>query len=102
MLNSQHIFIIQWKNIFDPQFCISRQSEILKQELFRHFIGNLGEKYRRTDFSIAIFSDDRRLTLEGHEGWFTEWVLHGNNQTVRPRRQHGGDGVKVGTSAVDN
>ena len=48
---------------------------------------NWEKKYMKTDFSAVIFSDECRATLNGHNGWVSDWVLHGNSQSIWLRKQ---------------
>ena len=50
-------------------------------------------KYLKLNFKTVMFSDECRATLDGPDGFCRGWLRHGQQTTVRLRRQQGGGGV---------
>ncbi|KAI5609841.1 interferon-induced protein 44-like [Silurus asotus] len=53
------------------------------------------KKYLKTDFSKVLWTDKRRVSLDGPDGWARGWIGKGQRAPVRLRRQQGGGGVLV-------
>ena len=49
------------------------------------------KEYVKTDFETVLFTDERRATLDGPDGWCRSWLVSACSKPSRVRRQQGGD-----------
>lgn len=51
------------------------------------------QKYMKTKFQTALFTDECRATLDDPDGWSGGWLVDGHHVPTRLRRQQGDGGV---------
>ena len=54
-----------------------------------------------TNFSMVIFTEETRATLDGPDGWNKGWVANERARSSRLRRQQGGGGIMIWTGIID-
>ena len=54
------------------------------------------------NFEHVLFTDESRKTLDGWDGWISEWLLNGATPQSRIRRQQGGGGVIIWAGIIND
>ncbi|CAJ0964207.1 unnamed protein product [Ranitomeya imitator] len=60
------------------------------------------KKYLKTDFSKVLWTDEKRVTLDGPDGWARAWISKGQRAPLRLRHQQGGGGVLVWAGIIND
>jgi hypothetical protein len=56
----------------------------------------------KTDFSLLVFTDECRATLDGPDDWARGWIASGQTVPSQYKRQQGGGGVMFWAAIVRN
>ena len=54
----------------------------------------------KVNFSHVLWTDEARATLDGPDGWATEWAIDSASLPMRHRWQQGGGGVMFWAAIV--
>ena len=56
----------------------------------------------KTNFKNVLFTDEFRATLDGPDGWMSDWLLNSTTPQGKIRRQQGSGGVMIWAGIINN